>query len=127
MQKYLVILWFSTITSYTITFSSSHLCFPKWAFNTVSKDKSLAGDPIISFHIHYQYCGTIFLIHSIPTIVQTFLEALGVLEWDNAMDGEYFLWIKNHACYSVSLPFEGNMVHCKWVFYPKYVIDGYNN
>ena len=47
---------------------------------------------------------------------ETFVEALGNLDWDAAMDEEYRSLISNDTWDLVPLPKGRKLVRCKWVY-----------
>lgn len=99
--------------------------FPRWSHVTIEVIGSLASDPIDTFHTHAQTFGTSILIHAILDDPQKFLEAIGHLEWDRAMDEEYSSLVKNHTWDLFPLPKGSKLVRCKWVYHNKYVVDGW--
>lgn len=46
------------------------------------------------------------------------------LDWDRDMNEEYSSLMKNHTWDLCFVPRGRKLVHCRWVYYTKYVVDG---
>lgn len=62
-------------------------------------------------------------IHSIYE-PQTYTEAKGIPEWEQAMDAEYQSLLKNNTRVLSDLPPGKKPISCKWVYKVKYHADG---
>ena len=69
----------------------------------------------------YQYFALAVLTESIP---KSYIEALQVLAWKEAMDVEYAAFIQQETWTLVPRPIDANVVSCKWVYSLKYNPDG---
>ena len=70
---------------------------PKWACAIVDATRPMVGDPKNSRCTHAQTFGTRLLSHAILDDPQYFSQVIGNLEWDRAMDEEYYYLMKNHT------------------------------
>ena len=96
----------------------------KWAWAIVGAIGSLAGDPPTSHHTCSNTIGSSLLSHAICDDPQKFAPTIGHLEWDSAMEEEYYSLMKNHTWDLCTLPKGRKLVQYKWIYRTKFFADG---
>lgn len=89
---------------------------PRWAQQTLESDGSPIRDPSDTQSTPSQHRDLPHAFIATSSDPQTFQEASGVLEWDQAMEEEYSSLMRNNTWELVPLPKRRKMVRCKWIY-----------